>query len=153
MSDKRGVFRIADVETILRPSIAAFIIEALGTDKLVLEPERAFAELVRAVEFPGLAIFVGHEGQEWKCFALVQWSQTALQAAACVLHIYNKGSAGLRRVLLTEIVEFARAGGFHRIVGFDTNGKSAAFMRLFQAVGRPEVVGTATIFNLDEGVL
>lgn len=131
------------------PSVWAFVHQAVSTDVLVVDVDAAMAELEGAVANPAFGLFLATNGKEWGACALAYWSYSAFNSACIVIHFYSRGDPATRGALLVRIAEFAREGGFSRIISADTNERPDAFMRLFRSVGEPIKVGSTVVFELE----
>lgn len=137
----------------LLPEFQNFVLKAFASDPLVFAGD-VFIELSNHMENPNIGLFVTmNEQNRFVGLVVVGNSTTALSPGAVVLHFYNEGAdAESRKLLIQAAVEFAKAHGHKKIRGIDVNGRSDAFVRLFEAAGPAKELGRAYEFHFaDEG--
>ncbi len=129
------------------------MVKAMTTNKLVKDPVKASLELCMRITLDDLGFFVAGKDGEWTGALLAQRSRTELNPATVVLHLYVTGGDRVRSALITELVEYAKAGGFEDIIAIDTNQKPQAFGKLFSVAGTPTTVGEVFHFDINESLL
>lgn len=126
------------------------LMEAAYAGHNSVEPELAVEDLRPNVHREDVAFLVGREKGALKAMAVAQWPGT--KAPACVVkHFHNRGSKALREQLIAAVVDFAKAGGYEKLVAFDANKRPRAFQRLFQLAGPSREIGRAYEFDLTGG--
>lgn len=126
------------------------LMEAAYAGHSFVEPELAVEELRPTVHREDVAFLVGREKGALKAMAVAQWPGP--KASQCVVkHFHNKGSKALREQLIHAVVDFAKAGGYEKLVAFDANSKPRSFQRLFRPAGPSREIGRAYEFDLTGG--
>jgi len=125
----------------------------MASNKLVKDPVKASLELCMRITLEDLGFFVAGDDGDWTGALLAQRSRTELNPATVVLHLYVTGGDEVRNALLTELVDYAKEGGFEDIIAIDTNNKPQAFGKLFSVAGTPTKLGEVFHFDINESLL
>lgn len=136
------------------PDFKTFMLDVLGSNRMIKDPEIALNELAAMVHKDRLGLFVVKDGEQWTGAVIVQLSETAFNPACIVIHLYCKGAgAETRAELVQAMYNFATEGGYNDIIAIDANNKPQAFAKLFSALGETSILGCVFRFDLRESLL
>lgn len=147
------IIRVRDPEAFLLPGFQALMLECMESNKLVREPEKAVLELAACVHRDDIGLFLAGKKNDWKGVLLAQWGKSALTPGCVALHIYSKGGPKVKDALMQACVDYARLGGYDRIIGMFQDTHKKALMRMFNALGEPVDAGQMIVFDLNESLL
>ena len=114
----------------------------------VIDPDKMILELQRMSRMSSIAIFAGQENMQWKAFVVVKVPNGGIMTKPEFMHLYNKGSARLRREIVTMGIDWIKGNGYNSLVASNINmEQDAEFKRLFRWVGKIEKICTFYQFD------
>lgn len=143
------VLRVQNPQAFELPYLSDLLNAALDSSRLAGEGARE--EVLSRVTDPRFGLFVGRQGDEYKALAIAMYSPSALAPGCSVYQFYNKGRRPLREALIRAVVEFAREGGYDRLITADTNKRPRSFPRMFASAGKVNEVGRTYAIDTTEG--
>lgn len=145
------VVRVRNVAAFGMPAISNMIRRALASNTLVENVNDAMDELERFIDRDFLGLFLAREDKAWSGMLLASWSRSALSPGCNILHIYSEGSNETRDALVEQAIEYARVGGYDRIIGMDANDRPRGFKKLFgRKFNNVRLSGEVHVFELED---
>lgn len=110
---------------------------------------KARAELATLPSDPMIGLFIGAEKGALLGLVIACLPRSTLTPVPSVYHFYNAGSAKLRELLLSTMVDFFLQAGYTRFWAINTTGRDdEAYMKLFRSAGEASRVGGFLEFKI-----
>lgn len=133
------------------PSLDAMMRRALASDPLIVNVNDAMKEIRGQLGDENFALFVAQENGTWAGALLAGYGRSAFNRGCVVLHVHNEGSREALNAMVEALVEYARDGGYDRIIGMDMNAKPRGFKRLFgRFAKRSQLTGEIHVFHVGD---
>ncbi|MFW6028240.1 MAG: hypothetical protein ACOC9Q_01805 [bacterium] len=145
------VVRVRNAAAFDMKAIANLIRRSLASDSLVRNVNDAMDELQRFIDRDNLGLFIAREGRAWSGLLIASWSRSALSPGCTILHLHNEGGRETLDALVEQAIEYARDGGYDRVIGMDTNDRPRGFKRLFgRKFKNVQLSGEVHVFELED---
>lgn len=145
------VLRIRNELAFNLPSLDSIMRRALASDPLIVNVNEAMDEVRSRLGDERFALFVAQEDGAWTGVLLAGHGRSAFSRGCVVLHVHNEGTRQSLDAMLEALVEYARDGGYDRIIGMDMNAKPRGFKRLFGRFSkRSRLTGEIHVFEVGD---
>lgn len=145
--DDVRLVRLTHPEHLLEPDVYDLARAALSSNPLC-DLKKGLLQLAQLTTSLKTGIYCVKKADQWCGMAIVT-VQEGLVDGASVLHFYHTGPRATREVLLSAIVQHARAFGARRVFGTDVNDRYGGASRLYAGLGKPTPYGQVIGFEID----